>query len=173
VKIIMKIKNVLMAVTAVFALGFAMHRGFSQEQQPSPYPKVIGPGLAPNAITPTDPSSLSYYGGYYGGFNPEPSYNTVASLYNVSFGPQDIPQTSSKVTTKLTSTALSFTWEGEPRAIQSITVSTVDKNNSVLASKVITALPARATLKRSTKATGYTVSIQYINGLSNSITSPL
>jgi hypothetical protein len=167
----MKIKHVMMVVTALFALGFAMHRGLTQYAPPTP--TVVGPGLAPNVGTPVDPRSLSYYGGYYGGYNPEASYSSAASLYNVSFGPQDIPQTSSKITTKLTSSTLSFLWEGEPRAIQSITVSLVDKNNSVISSKVITAMPAKATLKRTTKATSYSVNIQYINGLSNTIASPL
>jgi len=167
----MKIKYVLMTITALCALGFAMHRGLTQ--QPPLGPTVIGPSVAPNVGTPVDPRSLSYYGGYYGGFNTEPAYSSPVSLYNVTFGPEDIPQTSSKITTRLTSTAFSFTWEGEPRAIQSITVSLTDKNNSVLSSKVITALPAKATLKRTSKATGYSVNIQYINGLSNTVVSPL
>jgi hypothetical protein len=165
----MKIKYVVMVTAALFALGFAMHRGFTQANPPV----IVGPGYAPNAYTPADPRSLSYYGGWYGGYNPEPTYSSMASLYNVSFGPTDIPQTSSKITTKLTPSTLAFQWEGEPRAIQSITVSLVDKNNAVVSTKTITALPSRATLKRTSKTTGYTVNIQYINGQSNSISSPL
>jgi hypothetical protein len=167
----MKIKYVLMVVTALFALGFAMHRGFTQA--PPLGPTIVGPGLAPNVGTPVDPRSLSYYGGYYGGYDAEPSYSSAVSLYNVSFGPQDIPQTSSRITTKLTSSTLSFQWDGEPRAIQSITVSLTDKNNTVISKQVITALPAKATLKRTSKATGYSVNIQYINGMSSNIVSPL
>jgi len=169
----MKTKNVLVAATALFALGFAMHRGFTQAPPMPNAPVVVGPGLAPNVGTPVDPRSLSYYGGYYGGYNPEPSYSGYISAYNVTFGPEDIPQTSSTVTTKATANSVTFQWSGEPRAIKSLTFSLTDKSNAVLSKQVITALPTRATLKRTRKATGYSVKVEYINGMSNTIVSPL
>jgi hypothetical protein len=167
----MKTKNVLMTVTALCALGFAMHRGLTQP--PSLAPTVVGPGYAPNVGTPVDPRSLSYYGGYYGGYNAEPTYNSAVNLYNATFGPSDIPQTSSTITTKLNTNTFSFKWEGDPRAVRTITVALVDKNNAVISKQVLTAMPAKVSLKRTSKATGYTVNIAYINGLSNTIVSPL
>lgn len=164
----MKIKNVLVVVTALLALGFGMHRGLTQAP-----PIIVGPGLAPNVGTPANPRSLDYYGGYYGGNNDEAMYNSGANLYNVTFGPTDIPQTSARITTKMTTSAVSFAWEGEPRAVQSITFTLLDKNNAAVTKQVITRLPARATLKKTAKATGYSVSVLYINGLSNTIVSPL
>jgi hypothetical protein len=167
----MKIKYVMMTMAALFALGFAMHRGLTQV--PGLGPTVIGPGLAPNVGTPVDPRSLSYYGGYYGGYEEEPSYSSSVSLYNVTFGPQDIPQTASKITTKLTTNYVTVQWDGEPRAVKTITIALTDKSNVVLTKQTITAMPARVSLKRTSKATGYTVNITYINGLSSSVVSPL
>ena len=168
----MKVKNVLIAVAAIFALGFTMHRGFTQSALVNP-PTVVGPGVLPQPGEAPDPRTLSYYGGYFGGYEPASFYSRAASVYNVTFGPEDIPQTSSKVTTKMNSSSVSLSWEGEPRAIKSITFALTDKGNNVISKQVITTLPVKATLKRTTKTTGYTVNVLYINGMSNTIVSPL
>ncbi len=90
-------------------------------------PTVIGPGMAPNVGTPVDPRSLSYYGDYYEE-NLYPAansgYNAPRFIYNVTFGPADIPRTSDAISVKLNGTnSIAVRWDGEPRAIKSMTFS--------------------------------------------------
>jgi hypothetical protein len=163
----MKIKYILGVAATVLALGIAMHRGLTQ----SP-PVIVGPGYAPNMGTAPDPNGLSYYGGFYGGYDQPPRTYPV-SMYDVHFGPEDIPQTSSSISTKMSSGNVTIEWKGEPKAIQSITIALLDKNGGVVSSKLITSLPTRATLKKTPKEVAYKVAVQYINGLNNTVTSPL
>ena len=164
----MKAKYVLVTVFALAALGLTIHRGFTQST-----PVVVGPGVAPNVGTPADPNALKYYGGYYEPYYDPTLYAPVANPYNVFFGANDIPRTPDKITTKLTGTSVAFQWDGEPRAVKSITFELLDKNNAVISKQVVTNLPTRATLKKTAKATGYSVNIIYINGMTNSVVSPL
>ena len=163
-----KAKYGLTAVIAVLAIGVGVHNGLTQTP-----PIIIGPGTAPNVGTPTNSNSLGYYGGYYGENNDDYLTEPRKSLYNVSFGPTDIPRTDDSISTKVTGTTVAFQWSGEPRAVQTITFSLLDKNNGVIAKQIITKLPTKATLKKTAKTTGYSVNITYINGLRTNIVSPL
>lgn len=168
-----KFKYLIGTTAAVAAIGLGVHQGLSQTNWQSNWPpmgpRVVGPGLAPNVGQPPDPSSLSYYGNYY-----EDYFLPRTNPYNVSFGPNDIPRTSDSITTKLVSgNRVSFQWQGEPRAVRNITFALLDKNNATVSKQVITNLPASATLTKTAKTTGYSVTITYINGTSNTIVSPL
>lgn len=136
-----------------------------------PYGGVVG---SPNGgVTP--------YGGYaYGGYNapgylpPAAAAGYVRGAYNTVIGPNDIPRTNDAIlVNKLGTKRVELAWQGQPRAVKQITFSLLNKNMEPLASKTITAEPARATLTRSPKATYYRVTVQYINGTLNRITSAL
>jgi hypothetical protein len=73
----------------------------------------------------------------------------------------------------MTGTSVSFQWDGEPRAVKSITFELLDKNNGVVSKQVVTKQPTKATLKKTAKTTGYSINIEYINGMTNTVVSPL
>jgi len=107
---------------------------------------------------------------------PNPSYNSAyftPNHYNVTFGPDDIPRTSDAITVQRVGTRITMRWQGEPRAVETITFTLLDKNNRAIRTKTLTALPTQATLIRTSAVTAYSVNIQYINGTSNTITAPL
>ena len=128
-------------------------------------PAVIGPGGMQRVSPDVDP---------YGYYDYTGDYNYPANPYNVSFGSNDIPRTSDKITArKESNNRLYMQWQGEPRAVRNITFAVLDSNNKVIRQQTISALPAEARLTRSTKTTAYSVTINYINGTSTSIVSPL
>ena len=176
------VKHTIMTAITVVALGLAIHSGQTQGyynvggQVPGLGPTVIGPGVAPNVNTRPDPSALSYYGSYYdeGPWGSYANANRRGNVYNVTFGPSDIPRTSDKISVRRTGTAsLNFKWEGEPQAVSNIVFSLLDKNSQTVVKQQIRKLPATATLKKTTSTTSYSVAVTYINGTTNTIVAPL
>jgi hypothetical protein len=186
----MNIKYIVGTVAVAATLGLGVHKGLSQVNAPVNTPNVpVGsahpgltvspmPGYAPNYGPPTTDDSLNLSNmalmgyldpDYYGYVNrPKPS------VYNVSFGPYDIPRTTDSLTTRrLSGNRVSFQWQGEPRAVKNIAFALLDQNNKVIKQQVITSPPASSTLTRTVKTTAYSVTITYINGMTNTIISPL
>ncbi|HLK58820.1 MAG TPA: hypothetical protein VKU00_19765 [Chthonomonadaceae bacterium] len=175
-----KIKYVLGAAVAVLSLAVIAPSAETQ-LAPPPYhsggltivptsgygaPVVIAGPNGMQRVTPNlDPNGYFEYDAYS---------MPPTNLYNVSFGPTDIPRTSDAVSVrKESNNRLFMQWQGEPRAVRSITFALLDTNNKVIRQQVITDLPAEARLTRTTKTTGYRVTIQYINGTVTNMTSPL
>lgn len=64
-------------------------------------------------------------------------------------------------------------WSGEPRTVRRVIVALLDKDRKALKQETITRLPVQAHLGLTSKTSYYRVIIEYVNGTSTSIVSPL
>lgn len=98
----------------------------------------------------------------------------IAGYGGTWFGVNDIPRTSDTIEASLESdNQIHIRWQGEPRAVARIRFALLDKNRKVIQQQTITSPPAEARL-RSTKETAYyQVVVEYINGTTTTVVSPL
>ena len=93
---------------------------------------------------------------------------------NASNGRADIPRTSDAIEAKIEKDdRLTIKWSGEPRAVARITFALLDKKKAVLKKSTITRLPAEAHFSITSKTSYYQILVEYINGTTTSVISPL
>jgi hypothetical protein len=112
-----------------------------------------------------------------------PDYNYGAPAYN--YGPpmnraaayyrsNAIPRTNDAISAvRQAGNRIQISWQGTPGLVQNITFSLLDQNRRPINQQLITSLPARATFTRTKNAAFYQVVVQYVNGTTTSVTSPL
>ncbi len=174
------IKYVLGTALAVASLAVIIPKAKTQTAPPPTFHSggltIIpggGYGSAPVVIGPNGMQRITPGLDPYGWFDFTGDFS-MPNAYNVSFGPNDIPRTSDTITArKEANNRLYVRWQGEPRAVRNITFALLDGNNRVVSQQTITSLPTEARLLRTAKTASYSVTVQYINGTTTSIVSPL
>ncbi len=114
------------------------------------------------------PSSGEYYApmeNYY-----QPSDAEVNATRAVANG---LPRTSDAIQVEKERTKVMFSWRGEPNAVRRITFALLDRSKQPIRQQVITQLPARSSLNRNGRTAYYQVTIEYLNGTTNSVIAPL
>lgn len=129
--------------------------------------------------------------GWYGAYNMRPwnpMFNTNA---NVMWYPYTLPsqpwtdqyftESSGRFAISRTSDAidvardkegvLNVKWQGEPRAVQGMSVAFLDKDRNKLTEQSITQLPAEAKVKPPEKTAYYRFTVEYVDGSTNTVTS--
>lgn len=84
-----------------------------------------------------------------------------------------LPRTSDAMQINKERSSLTFAWQGNSDAVRRITFALLDRGKKPIRQQVITRLPAEARLTRSSKMAYYRVSVEYINGTTNTIVAPL
>lgn len=98
----------------------------------------------------------------------------LAGYEGTWFGMNDIPRTSDTIEASLESdNQIRIRWQGEPRAVARIRFALLDKNRSVIQQQTITSPPAEARLRRTKETAYYQVVVEYINGTTTTVVSPL
>ena len=64
-------------------------------------------------------------------------------------------------------------WQGDPDDVDRIRVALLDKKGKVISEKTITRLPAEAKLRLTNKTDAYRVAVEYLDGSTTTMTSPL
>ena len=165
----------------IVILGAVALLGGSAQAQTGPYLPANSPvaflnnGFFPFGMFPFGPGTLynAYLNGQPGAGNPA---NGAAggNLFSVSFGPRDIPRTSDTIEARLESNGKVWIgWQGEPRAVKQITFALLDKNRKPIKQAVISRPPAQASLPATRQTAYYGVIVEYINGTTTSVISPL
>jgi hypothetical protein len=91
-----------------------------------------------------------------------------------NFGSRVLPRTNDVIEATLEAGSRIFIqWHGEPRAVSRITFSLLDKGHTPLLQKTITGPPASARFTRTPRACYYQVTVEYLNGTTNTVISPL
>jgi hypothetical protein len=153
-------------------IGGPMVGGYPQQTRPlggigylTPYPGVIvdaagNPGyMGMNGYYPMPPAEAYY------GYIPEYSYPSWSGM---------LPRTSDSISAERQADGrIHVTWQGEPQAVLRIRFTLLDKNRNVLTEQAITRPPAEARLRPTNKTEFYRVVVEYLNGTSTSVISPL
>lgn len=93
--------------------------------------------------------------------------------YGAYFGPNDIPRTNDAILARKSNGTLTITWRGEPRAVSIITFALLDKSDRAIARRIITGPPASAQFRLTKSAAAYQVTVEYINGTTTTVSTPL
>lgn len=143
----------------------------------------IGPGLPNSPLVLLDRGAFPYVmlpgsqiPGDFGGRGAweSPSASNSNHVFNVSFGPRDIPRTSDVIEARLEKDGKVWIgWQGEPRAVNRITFALLDKNRKIVKEQTIYRPPAETRLARTKQAAFYAVCVEYINGTSTTVVCPL
>jgi|SRR5579871_5057754 len=157
-------------------LGALTGLGAGARAQSSPYllanspVTLLGNSVFPLGMLPIGPGSL--YNAYLSGI---PGLSSpTGNRYNVSFGPGDIPRTSDTIEARLESGGkVGLSWQGEPRAVKQITFALLDKNRKPIRQETISKPPAAVSLPAPRQTAYYAVIVEYINGTTTSVISPL
>ncbi|HZT41504.1 MAG TPA: hypothetical protein VFA07_04920 [Chthonomonadaceae bacterium] len=165
----------------ILILGALALLGGGAHAQTGPYMLSNSPvalldnGLFPFGILPLGQGALynAYLNGVPGSGNGAYG-NQSRNFYNVSFGPRDIPRTSDTIEARLESNGKVWIgWQGEPRAVKQITFALLDKNRKPIKQETISRPPAEASLPATKQTAYYGVIVEYINGTTTSVISPL
>lgn len=165
----------------ILILGVLMLLSGSANAQTGPYLLSNSPaglldmGLFPFGMLPFGQGALynAYLNGAQGSGNAA-SGNAGRNLFNVSFGPRDIPRTSDTIEARLESNGKVWIgWQGEPRAVNRITFALLDKNRKPIKQETISRPPAEVSLPATKQTAYYGVIVEYINGTTTSVISPL
>ena len=147
-------------------------------------------GRGPIANISGDYPRMFYYnlgGTGFTGYNPYaglaeqqaflPSQDYIATEPNQpSANPafSDIPRKSEAIEAEIEKDGRVFIkWEGEPGLVKSITFSLLDKDKKTLKTTIVNRLPAETRLTMTNKTAYYRVQIDYVNGTTTKVTSPL
>ncbi len=100
--------------------------------------------------------------------------NAPVTASNSLYGTQPIPRTSDSIEARIDKdNRLIIKWSGEPKAVASITFALLDKDRKPLKQEKITKLPTQASLSITSKTSYYQVHIEYVNGTTTNVISPL
>jgi hypothetical protein len=134
--------------------------------QPPPVGNINGSNLyAPLSPTGTlgNPSDVEVYGAPAG--PPVPTSPVVNGA---------IPRASDTIEAHIDKdNRLTVKWSGDPQLVASIRFALLDKDRKTLKQERITRLPAQATLAITSKTSYYQVVVQYVNGTTTNVVSPL
>lgn len=131
-------------------------------------------------------------GGYYGAYNMRPlnpMFNTSGNLVwypsvssSLSWTDPYFTETPGRFAVSRTSDSidvvrdkegqLQLKWQGEPRAVKSMTVTFLDKDRKKLLEQSVSKLPVNARVKPPEKSAYYRFIIEYVDGSTTSVTSP-
>jgi hypothetical protein len=99
---------------------------------------------------------------------------TSAAPRDRLYGSQLIPRTSEAVEAKIEKDGKLFIqWKGEPRAVSRVVFALLDKDKKPLRQQEIRRLPVETRFSLTNKTAFYQVYIEYVNGTSTSVISPL
>lgn len=85
-----------------------------------------------------------------------------------------LPRTSDSIEAKLEKDGRLFVqWSGEPRAVKQVTFALLDRNRKAIKSQVIRRLPVQTRFTLTAGTAYYRVEVEYLDGTTNSIVSPL
>lgn len=84
-----------------------------------------------------------------------------------------LPRSSDAIQVSKDRNRVSFAWQGDPDSVRRITFTLLDRAKQPLRQQVITKLPAEARLTRNSRTMYYRVTVEYINGTTNTINAPL
>lgn len=105
--------------------------------------------------------------------NAAPGEGADSQAANV-YGSGAIPRTSETITARLEKDGRLFIqWSGEPSVVDHITISLLDRDGKVLKERRINQLPAETRFSLTNKTAAYRVVVEYINGMTNTVVSPL
>lgn len=171
----------LLGLSAIHPQAQDFPEGFqSYRQNLSNGPLVLGYGVPPIALGPNGVSPFYGYGdsGY--------AYDAAGNAYFTgrrsarnnslfaSYGPNAIPRASDAIEASRDShKRLTLSWQGDTRLVSRIRFALLDKGRQPLTQRTITELPAETTFTPSKKAEYYQVVVEYVNGTTNSVVSPL
>lgn len=136
----------------------------------SPLVMLGGPYGGPTVVGPNgqayDPLNNYNYGGY--------NYGDPRFMAAYNNGGRFLPRTSDSIdAARLSGNRIDIAWQGEPSVVSRIQIDLMDKNHRILKSKTITALPAEARFARTQKVAYYQVTVEYLDGSTNKITSSI
>lgn len=130
-----------------------------------------GPGLAPAAPAGAEAPPTGETGSAT--ISPDGRHVTITANGNL-YGGAPIPRTSDTIDARIdNNNQLVITWNGEPRAVERVTFSLLDKDHHVIKQQTVTSLPVRARLGITSKTAYYQVLVEYVNGTTTSVVSPL
>jgi hypothetical protein len=102
------------------------------------------------------------------------SENPTGARALAASGAVPIPRTSDSIEARIDKdNRLIVKWAGDPQTAASIRFALLDKDNQVIKEEKITRLPAEARLSITSKTSYYRVTVEYINGTSTNVISPL
>jgi hypothetical protein len=84
-----------------------------------------------------------------------------------------LPRTSDALQIEKERNAVIFSWNGTSDSVNRITFTLLDRSKQPIRQRIITRLPATARLTRSNRTAYYRVTVEYINGTTNSVIAPL
>jgi len=118
--------------------------------------------VAPFSGPATDPSKADASG------------QTSDATKSDQFAGKAIPRTSDTFEAKIEKdNNLFIKWSGEPRMVSSITFALLDKDRKPIKQEKITKLPTQARLSITSKTSYYQVFVEYVNGTTTNVISPL
>lgn len=117
----------------------------------------------------------------YGFFRPPANYDEAEDLAenapepvpNNSVRSNVLPRTTDALQVEKDRNVISFAWNGDPDAVNRITFALLDRGKVPMRQRIITKLPATARLTRSSRTAYYRVTVEYVNGTTNSVIAPL
>jgi hypothetical protein len=106
--------------------------------------------------------------------NGQPADSSQTGAQNSNLTGKAIPRTSDIFEAKIEKdNNLFIKWTGEPRLVSSITFALLDKDRKPLKQEKITKLPTQARLSITSKTSYYQVYVEYVNGTTTNVISPL
>lgn len=191
-----KLLNSLLALAALALIAPAAHAQMTPYANAYPYgggaPVILGygPGYWPvgpysyygPVAPPIDP--YSYYGnpgfgypnpalarGYYQEANP---YIANERFANAGMNPNILPRTSDTIEARRESNnTIWIGWQGDTQMVNRITFALLNKDHHQITQRVRTSPPAQIRFTRIKDAAYYRVTVEYLNGATNTVTSPI
>lgn len=162
------------AAGAMISLGSVpVQAQFITGRQGFPSVFIGGSSLQISSTTGQAPVTL-YNNGNFAREYVGPNGEVTDANNNASNTRADIPRTSDSIEATIgKDDRLTIKWAGEPRAVARITFALLDKKKAVLKKSAITRLPAEAHFSITSKTSYYQVLVEYINGTTTSVISPL
>lgn len=103
-----------------------------------------------------------------------PDYYGAPGAYGFAGYSNAIPRTNDTIQASfLSDNRLLLRWNGVPAAVQNIVFGILDKNGESIQQRTVTQLPAEARLQLTSNTAYYRVRVNYINGTSTVVVSPL
>ena len=128
---------------------------------------------APNAAVPAG-DNAGYNNTQTPNGAPIPAPNGTVPRRAVTQTARFLPRTTDTIEARrMTGKRFQITWNGENSAVNKITFAMLDANKRAIQTRTVLQPPGECTFPISTRAAYYQVVVEYVNGTTNTVTSPL
>ena len=162
-KILIGLGVLLVAASAQAQGGYYAWRSPAMVMQDTMGPIFVPSGARGWGIYSPYAMASAYGANIYGG-----------NAYNVPYSYYDIPRTSEQIEARQQNDGqIWLGWQGDPSLVTAITFALLDQAGAPVQAHTVLSLPAEALFKPGKQAVSYAVHVEYLNGTTTTVVSPL